>query len=75
MYFLLYLPPFRQLEEGVGCVEEASLEEEDEGDPLVVGLVLHLPDQKFVSWLKKHKKFSHGRFHSGEFQHRGGWCA
>ena len=46
MYFLLYLPPFGQLEEGVGCVEEASLEEEDEGDPLVVGLVLHLPDQR-----------------------------
>ena len=39
----------------MGCVEEASLEEEDEGDPLVVGLVLHLPDQKFVSWLKNTK--------------------
>ena len=37
-----HLPALHQLEQHVGEVEEAGLEEEDEGDPLVVGLVLHL---------------------------------
>ena len=37
-----YLPALHQLEQHVGDVEEAGLKEEDEGDPLVVRLVLHL---------------------------------
>ena len=37
-----HLPALHQLEQHVGEVEEAGLEEEDEGDPLVVCLVLHL---------------------------------
>jgi len=35
------LSPFGQFEEDVGRVEEASLEEEDKGNPLIVGFVLH----------------------------------
>ena len=51
LYFLLHLSPFGQFEEGVGRVEEASLEEEDKGNPLVVGLVLNL--QKYEThWVK-----------------------
>ena len=46
IYFLIYLSPFRQFEEGMGCVEEAGLEKEDEGNPLVVGLVLNLTSQE-----------------------------
>ena len=42
LYFLLHLSPFRQFEEGVGRVEEAGLEEEDKGNPLVVRFVLNL---------------------------------
>ena len=45
LYFLLHLSPFGQFEEDVGRVEEASLEEEDKGNPLIVGFVLHLHDQ------------------------------
>ena len=39
---LLHLPLLGKFEEEVGRVEEASLEEEDEGNPLVVRLVLNL---------------------------------
>ena len=44
-----HLSALGQLEEGVGSVEEASLQEQDEGDPLVVGLVLHLHQQGFIA--------------------------
>ena len=73
MYFLLYLPSFGQFEESMGRVEEARLEEEDKGNPLVVGLVLHLRSQE-VDWLKNcfTKLFSPGRRHSGEVQRQGG---
>ena len=37
-----HLPALHQLQQDVGQVEETGLEEEDKGDPLVVGLVLHL---------------------------------
>ena len=33
-----HLPPFEHLEQGVRDVEQAGLKEEDEGDPLVVGV-------------------------------------
>ena len=48
MYFLLYLSSFGQFEESMGRVEEARLEEEDKGNPLVVGLVLHLFGKKWI---------------------------
>ena len=70
MYFLLYLSSFGQFEESMGRVEEARLEEEDKGNPLVVGLVLHL-DGREVDWLKLNL-FSPGRRHSGEVQRQGG---
>ena len=70
LYFPLYLPSFGQFEESMGRVEEARLEEEDKGNPLVVGLVLHLDGQE-VDWLKLNL-FSPGRRHSGEVQHQGG---
>ena len=43
-----HLAALHQLQQEVGQVEEAGLEEEDEGDPLVVGLVLHLVPLRVV---------------------------
>ena len=42
----LYLPLLGKFEEDVGGMEEASLEEEDEGNPLVVRLVLNLKSMR-----------------------------
>ena len=43
---LSHLSSLSKLEESMGCVEEAGLEKEDEGNPLVVGLVLNLTSQE-----------------------------
>ena len=73
MCFKLYLAPFWQLEEGMWRVEEAGLKEEDEGNPLVVGLVYHLCAIALESMSQR--LFSPGRCCSDELQRQDGWCA
>ena len=76
MCFRRYLSPFRELEESMWCVEEAGLKEEDEGNPLVVGLVYHLYGQLLVALESMSQRlFSPGRCCSDELQRQDGWCA
>ena len=45
---LSHLSSFSQLEESMGCVEEAGLQQQDKGNPLVVRLVFHLKVKRYT---------------------------
>ena len=45
---LSHLSSLSKLEESMGCVEEAGLQQQDKGNPLVVRLVFHLKSETLV---------------------------